>query len=164
MKSRYIFFTIAHALFCAVCPIVFIFVQYGDTSGGLQYKLPLGAICVVVLVVILAKNTLLRPRIERMTAEIAQHEADLKVESDSGRINNLIAELKRERTIEVVFNATVPLLVLSALLVGCKALEKSVLMLSGAIGFALASYAIGTVFGVLAARQIWAKHGGKNKS
>ena len=163
MKSRYIFFTIAHALFCAVCPIVFIFVQYGDTSGGWQYKLPLGAICVVVLVVILAKNTLLRPRIERMTAEIAQHEADLKVESDSGRINNLIAELKRERTIEVVFNATVPLLVLSALLIGCKALEKSVLMLSGAIGFALASYAIGTVFGVLAARQIWAKHGGKNK-
>lgn len=164
MKSRYIFFTIAHALFCAVCPIVFIFVQYGDTRGGLQYKLPLGAICVVVLVVILAKNTLLRPRIERMTAEIAQHEADLKVESDSGRINNLIAELKRERTIEVVFNATVPLLVLSALLVGCKALEKSVLMLSGAIGFALASYAVGTVFGVLAARQVWAKRGGKNKS
>ena len=159
MKARYIFFTIAHALFCAVCPIVFIFVQYGDTSGGLQYKLPLGAICVVIL----AKNTLLRPRIERMTAEIAQHEADLKVESDSGRINNLIAELKRERTVEVVFNAIVPLLVLSALLIGCKALEKSVLMLSGAIGFALASYAVGTVFGVLAARQVWAKRGGKNK-
>ena len=129
----------------------------------MQYKLPLGAICVVVLVVILAKNTLLRPRIERMTAEIAQHEADLKVESDSGRINNLIAELKRERTVEVVFNAIVPLLVLSALLIGCKALEKSVLMLSGAIGFALASYAVGTVFGVLAARQVWAKRGGKNK-
>lgn len=161
MKSRYIFFTIAHALFCAVCPIVFIFVQYGDTSGGLQYKLPLGAICVVVLVVILAKNTLLRPRIERMTAEIAQHEADLKVESNSGRINNLIAELKRERTIEVVFNATVPLLVLSALLVGCKALEKSVLMLSGAIGFTLASYVIGTVFGLFAAREVHGKHGGK---
>lgn len=164
MKSRYIAFTIAHALFCAVCPIVFIFVQYGDTSGGLQYKLPLGAILVVVLLLILAKNTLLRPRIEKMTAEIAQHEADLKVESDSGRIANLIAELKRERTVEVILNAAVPLLVLSALLIGCKALEKSVLMLSGAVGFALASYAVGTVFGVLAARQVWAKHGGNDKS
>ncbi|MDE7406488.1 MAG: hypothetical protein K2M89_06420 [Clostridiales bacterium] len=163
MKIRYILFTILHALFCAVVPIVFIFIQYGDTSGGLQYKLPLAAILIVVLVLILAKNTLLRPRITRMIAEIAQHEADLKVESDSGRIANLISELKRERTTEVILNAAVPLLVLSALLIGCKALERSALMLSGAIGFALASYAVGTVFGVLAARQVWAKHGGNDK-
>lgn len=163
MKTRYIIFTIAHALFCAVAPIVFIFIQYGDTNGGLQYKLPLGAILVVVLLLIFAKNTLLRPRLEKMTAEIAQHEVDLKVESDSGRIANLVAELKRERTIEVILDAAVPLLVLAALLIGSKGLERSALMLSGAIGFALASYAVGTAFGVLAARQVWAKHGGKVK-
>lgn len=120
MKTRYIIFTIAHALFCAVAPIVFIFIQYGDTNGGLQYKLPLGAILVVVLLLIFAKNTLLRPRLEKMTAEIAQHEVDLKVESDSGRIANLVAELKRERTIEVILDAAVPLLVLAALLIGIR--------------------------------------------
>ena len=161
MRARYIVFTIMHALFCAVVPIVFIFIQYGDTSGGLQYKLPLGAILVVVLLLILAKNTLLRPKLTKITTEIVQHEADLKVESDSGKIANLISELKQERTIEAILNAAVPLLILAALLIGCKALERSVLQLSGAIGFALGSYTLGTVFGVLAARSVWAKHGGE---
>ena len=161
MKSRYIVFTIMQALFCAVAPIVFIFIQYGDTSGGLQYKLPLGALLLSVVIVIIAKNTLLRPRLVKLAAEIAQHEADLKIESDSGRINNLISELKRERTLETVFNALVPILLLAALLIACKALENAVLQLSGAIGFALGSYTLGTVFGVLAARSVWAKHGGE---
>lgn len=161
MKARYILFTIMHALFCAVVPIVFIFIQYGDTSGGLRYKLPLGALLLIVIIITIAKNTFLRPRLSKLAAEIAQHEADLKIESDSGRINNLISELKRERTLETVLNALVPILLLSALLIACKALENAVLQLSGAIGFALGSYTLGTVFGVLAARSVWAKHGGE---
>ncbi len=160
MRAKYITFTAAQAVFCAVVPLVFIFTQYTETSEGLVYKLPLGLLLLVIVILALAKNTFLRPRLAKLTAEIAQHEGDLKVESDAGRINNLITELKRERTIETVLNALTPLAVLAALLIACKALESAVLQLSGAIGFSLGSYAIGTVFGVLAARTVYAKHGG----
>lgn len=148
-------------LFCTVAPLVFIFIQYGDTGGGLQYKLPLGIILFVVIVIIIAKNTFLKPRLAKLTAQIAQHNGDLKVESDEGRIANLESELRRERTAETVLNAILPIMLLAALLLACKAMESAVLQLSGAIGFTLASYVIGTVFGVFAAREVHGKHGGK---
>ncbi len=148
-------------LFCTVAPLVFIFIQYGDTGGGLQYKLPLGIILFVVIVIIIAKNTFLKPRLAKLTAQIAQHYGDLKVESDEGRIANLESELRRERTAETVLNAILPIMLLAALLLACKAMEGAVLQLSGAIGFTLASYVIGTIFGVLAAREVHGKHGGK---
>ncbi len=161
MKKRYIVFTAAQAVFCAVVPLVFIFTQYAETSEGLAYKLPLGMLLLVIVVLIIAKNTFLRPRLAKLTAEIAQHEGDLMVESDEGRISNLIAEIKRERTIETVFNAIVPRAALAAILIACKALENAVLQLSGAIGFTLGSYVLGTIFGILAARSVYAKHGGE---
>ncbi len=148
-------------LFCAVAPLVFIFIQYGDTSGGLKYKLPLGLILFVVIVIIIAKNTFLKPWLAKLTAQIAQHDGDLKVESDEGRIANFEAELRRERTAETVLNAILPIMLLAALLLACKAMESAVLQLSGAIGFTLASYVIGTVFGLFAAREVHGKHGGK---
>ncbi len=148
-------------LFCTVAPLVFIFIQYGDTSGGLKYKLPLGLILFVVIVIIIAKNTFLKPRLAKLTAQIAQHDGDLKVESDEGRIANFEAELRRERTAETVLNAILPIMLLAALLFACKAMESAVLQLSGAIGFTLASYVIGTVFGLFAAREVHGKHGGK---
>ncbi len=161
ITKKLIVLSVLQALFCAVAPIVFIFTEYGDTSGGLAFKLPLCAILVVIVVLLIAKNTLLKPRLIKLSAAIAQHEADLKIEADQARICNLETELKRERTIDTLLNAVMPMLVLAALLVACKAMENAVLQMSGAIGFTLASYAVGTVFGVLAAREVHGKHGGK---
>ncbi len=157
MKKRYIVFTVAQAVFCAAVPLAFIFTQYAETSEGLVYKLPLGMLLLVIAILIIAKNTLLKPRIAKLTAQIAQHEADLKVESDEGRINNLVSELKRERTASVVINAIMPLIVLAAFFVACKAMESAVMELSGAVGFSLASFALGTVFGILAARTVYTR-------
>ena len=161
ITKKLIVYTAAQVLFCTVAPLVFIFIQYGDTSGGLKYKLPLGLILFVVIVIIIAKNTFLKPRLAKLTAQIAQHDGDLKVESDEGRIANFEAELRRERTAETVLNAILPIMLLAALLCACKAMESAVLQLSGAIGFTLASYVIGTVFGLFAAREVHGKHGGK---
>lgn len=146
-------------LLCTLAPLVFIFVQYGDVSGGVKYKLPLGLLLLVAIVIIIAKNTFLKPRLAKLAAQIAQHDGDLKVESDGGRIANLEAELRRERTVEAVLNAITPIILLAALLVACKAMENAILQLSGAIGFTLTSYVLGTVFGVLAAREVHGKHG-----
>ncbi|MCH5165658.1 MAG: hypothetical protein J1G01_04585 [Clostridiales bacterium] len=161
ITKKLITYTVAQALFCAVAPLVFIFVQYGDTRGGLMYKLPLAMLLFALTVVIIAKNTLLKPRIAKLVANIAQHEGDLKVKSDASEVENIEAVLKHERTIEVVLNAIVPILLLAALLIACKALESAMLELSGAIGFTLVSYVFGTVFGVLAAREVHSKHGGE---
>lgn len=147
-------------LFSTIAPLVFIFTQYGDTRGGLVYKLPLGLIMLAAIVVIIAKNTFLKPRLNKLAAKIAQHDGDLNVESDAGRIANLESELKRERTIETALNAVTPILLLAAFFVACKAMESAMLQLSGAIGFTLASYVFGTVFGILAAREVHGKHGG----
>ena len=137
ITKKLIVYTAAQVLFCTVEPLVFIFIQYGDTSGGLKYKLPLGLILFVVIVIIIAKNTFLKPRLAKLTAQIAQHDGDLKVESDEGRIANFEAELRRERTAETVLNAILPIMLLAALLFACKAMESAVLQLSGAIGFTL---------------------------
>lgn len=161
LTKKLIIYTAAQVLFCTVAPLVFIFVQYRDTGGGLQYKLPLGLILCVVILIIIAKNTFLKPRLVKLTAQIAQHDGDLKVESDAGRISNLENELRRERIAETVLNAILPVALLAALLIACKAMENAVLQLSGAIGFTLASYVIGTAFGVLAAREVHGKHGGE---
>ncbi len=159
--KKLIIYTAAQALFYAVAPLVFIFIQYGDTSGGLQYKLPLGILLFIFVVIIFAKNTLLKPRLQKLSAQIAQHEADLSVESDANKIANIETELKHKRTTETVLNSVAPVLLLAALLIACKAMENAVMQLSGAIGFTLASYVVGTVFGVLAAREVHGKHGGK---
>lgn len=156
--KKLIAYTALQAVFTAVVPLAFLFTQYGATTTGVQYKLPLGVILVAVVTLWIAKNTLLRPRIAKLTASIAQHESDLKVEADQAKIRNLENALKTERVTETVLNAVMPLLVLSGLLVLCKALESAVLVLSGAVGFTLASFAVGTVCGVLAAREVTGKH------
>lgn len=161
ITKKLIIFTVAQVLFCTVAPLVFVFTQYGETGGGLKYKLPLGILLFIVIIVIIAKNTFLKPRMQKLAAQIAQHDGDLKVESDVERIANFEAELRRERTTETILNAITPILLLAALLIACKAMEHAVLQLSGAVGFTLTSYVIGTVFGVLAAREVHGKHGGK---
>lgn len=40
----------------------------------------------------------------------------------------------------------------------CKALENAVIVLSGAVGLTLVSFCLGTLFGILAARQVVGKH------
>ncbi|MCH5163080.1 MAG: hypothetical protein J1G38_06280 [Clostridiales bacterium] len=160
ITKKLIIFTVLQALFCAVAPLVFIFIQYGDTGGGLAYKLPLAALLLVIVVVIIAKNTLLKPRMTKLSAQIAQQEADLSVECDAEKVKNLESDLKCKRTVEAVINAIIPVLLLAALLIACKAMENAILQMSGAIGFTLAAYVVGTVFGVLAAREVHGKHGG----
>lgn len=158
--KKLVLFTVLQALFCCVAPLAFIFAEYGYSSEGLKYKLPLGALLVALIVIAIAKNTFLKPRIMRLSAAIAQHDADLKVESDTARAANIEIELKRERTAETLLTAVTPVLVLAALLIACKAMENAILQMSGAIGFSLASYVIGTAFGVAAAREVHGKHGG----
>ncbi len=158
MKARYITFTVLQALFCAVVPLIFMFVQYAETGEGLRYKLPLGILLLCVVIVVIAKNTFLKPRMSKLAAQIAQHEADLKIENDTGRIKNLVSELRKERIVETVLNCVMPVFVLAALLVACKAMENAVLELSGAVGFSLGSYVLGFIFGILAAREVGSKH------
>lgn len=160
LTKKLIVFTVLQALCCAVAPAVFVFVEYADTSGGWQYKLPLGALIVLLVIVVISKNTLLKPRLNRLSASISQHTADLKIEADADKIRNLETELKRERVLETLLNGVMPILALAAIFVACKAMERAVIRLSGAIGFTLAAYIVGLIFGVLAAREVHGKHGG----
>lgn len=151
-------FTVLQALFTAGVPLVLLFCAYGTTQAGVAYKLPLGVILVAIVVLWIAKNTLLKPRMAKLTAKIAQHEGDLSIEADQAKIVNIENELKAERTAEAVLNALMPLLILVGLLVLCKALENAVIVLSGAVGLTLVSFCLGTLFGILAARQVVGKH------
>lgn len=160
LTKKLIIYTVLQALCCCAAPAAFVFAEYGGTSGGLVYKLPLGALLCTIAIVAIAENTLLKPRLTRLSAAIAQHGADLKIEADADKIRNLEAELKRERVLETLLNGVMPVLALAAIFVACKAMERAVIQLSGAIGFTLAAYAVGLIFGVLAAREVHGKHGG----
>ncbi len=160
ITKKLIIFTASQVLFCAIAPLVFIFIEYGDESDGLKLKLPLGILLVAFVILIIAKNTFLKPRMQKLSVQIAQQEADLAIESNADKIKNIVSELKRKRVIECVLNAFAPVLLFGVLLLACRAMESAILRLSGAIGFTLVSYIVGTVFGIFAAREVHGKHEG----
>lgn len=163
MKLK-IFYTIMEALFLLIAPLVFVLVEYGSTQTGTPFKLGFGGILMLLLLVWIFKRTLLKNYLNTLREQIASYEGGLKVETDAGKITNLTRELKRAKTVDTLIGSITPLLVLCALLLLCNALERALVTLSGAVGFTIVSFVLGTVFSVLRARQVKSKDkGSKNQ-
>lgn len=156
--AKNIIYSIAELLCYAVAPLIFIVIQYGDTTEGVVYKIGFIGILLCILVVWIVKKTILKKWVDKLRGKITQHEGDLETESDPVKIENLKEALKSARTIETLFSALIPFLLLCALLVMCHALEAAIVKLSGAIGFTLISFFIGTVFSILNAREVHGKY------
>lgn len=135
---------VLEVLFIGVLPAALIIANYaswGDEANG--FKVGITGILLLLVVAFVLKKLVFNKRLEAMRAKLNQHEADLEVETDEEKIENLVSAVRKGRTIETVLNFVVPFLVLVAVYLMAKALEEAAVLLSGTLGFVIVSVLVG---------------------
>ena len=135
---------VLEVLFIGVLPAALIVANYaswGDEANG--FKVGITGILLLLVVAFVLKKLVFNKRLEAMRAKLNQHEADLEVETDEEKIENLVSAVRKGRTVETVLNFVVPFLVLVAVYLMAKALEEAAVLLSGTLGFVIVSVLIG---------------------
>lgn len=152
-------FTILSIMFIAVIPLALVIWQYSSIGEeGAGFKIGITGVLVILLIFIVLKKTLINKWMEKQRAGINQHLADLKIETDQAKIANLEKALRSAQTIECVLNCILPLILFIASIIACKALEAGIIKLGNVMACVCASYVIGVVFDVLAAREVISKN------
>ena len=135
---------VLEVLFIGVLPAALIVANYaswGDEANG--FKVGITGILLLLVVAFVLKKLVFNKRLEAMRAKLNQHEADLEVETDEEKIENLVSAVRKGRTIETVLNFVVPFLVPVAVYLMAKALEEAAVLLSGTLGFVIVSVLVG---------------------
>lgn len=155
MKARKIVFTVLEILFVAAVPAALIIWNYSTWGEGTTgFKISVTGILLLIVVFFVLKAVFLNRYLKRMSDRAAQHEADLKVETDEEKKENLRKALRTERSIEALLSYVMPLLVVAGLYVLALVLESAAVKLSGTFGLCAASMVVGFVFGFFAAREV----------
>lgn len=155
MKARKIVFTVLEILFVAAVPAALIVWNYSTWGEGTTgFKISVTGILLLIIVFFVLKAVFLNRYLKRMSDRAAQHEADLKVETDEEKKENLRKALHTERSIEALLSYVMPLLAVAGLYVLALVLESAAVRLSGTFGLCAASMVIGFVFGFFAAREV----------
>ena len=155
MTKKKIVFTILEILFVAVIPAILIFVNY--TSWGSEataFKIAFTGILLLFVVILIVKKVILNTYLERARATLTQHKADLRVETDKTKRENLVNAVKRGQRLETIQTYMFPFLLLGGLYVLAQALETAAVQLSGTVGLITASVAIGFVFSLFSSREV----------
>ena len=135
---------VLEVLFIGAIPAALIIANYaswGDEANG--FKVGITGLLLLLVVAFVLKKLVFNKRLEAMRAKLNQHEADLEVETDEEKIENLVSAVRKGRTIETVLNFVVPFLVLVAVYLMAKALEEAAVLLSGTLGFVIVSVLVG---------------------
>lgn len=135
---------VLEVLFIGVLPAALIIANYaswGDEANG--FKVGITGILLLLVVAFVLKKLVFNKRLEAMRSKLNQHEADLEVETDEEKIENLVSAVRKGRTVETVLNFVVPFLVLVAVYLMAKALEDAAVLLSGTLGFVIVSVLVG---------------------
>lgn len=143
---------VLEVLFIGVLPAALIvsnYASWGDEANG--FKVGITGILLLLVVAFVLKKLVFNKRLEAMRAKLNQHEADLEVETDEEKIENLVSAVRKGRTVETVLNFVVPFLVLVAIYLMAKALEEAAVLLSGTLGFVIVSVLVGFMLQLLEA-------------
>ena len=161
LTKRRIAFFFLHIFFVAVVPLGLIIYQYstiGDTRAEVGFQISISGVLLLLLVFWIVKKVFIDRRLADLNTQANVMIADLKTESDPTRVKELEREIKNVRTYETIINAVIPLLFIVAVILCFRALEAQLIRLSATLGFIAVSFVIGTVFGVLHARQVKGKN------
>ena len=135
---------VLEVLFIGAIPAALIIANYASWGADANgFKVGITGILLLLVVAFVLKKLVFNKRLEAMRAKLNQHEADLEVETDEEKIENLVSAVRKGRTVETVLNFIVPFLVLVAIYLMAKALEEAAVMLSGTLGFVIASVLVG---------------------
>lgn len=155
MNKKKIAFSVLEIFFVLVVPLVLVIINYtswGEDSAA--FKIAFTGILLVFVVLFIVKKVILNTYLERARQTLTQHKADLKVETDEGKRENLVNAVKRGQMLETVITYVFPFLLLGGLYVLAQALETAAVQLSGTVGLIAASVLVGFLFSLLAAREV----------
>jgi len=164
--KKKIAYNVLQLVFYGVVPLVLVFMLYGNmghTKQAVGFKIAAPGILIVVLVFMCFKKLFITKKLSDAHDRLNKHKADLEVKTDQTEIANIEQHIKSYQTVEVVLRSVVPILLFLLLIMCCKVMEAQIVKLSGACGFILVSYLIGTVFAILDAREIHSKHKTENQ-
>lgn len=158
-KKKVLFF-ILHVLFSAVAPLVLVIIQYsniGDTKEAVGFKVSITGILLLLFIFCIIKKLFVDGRLADLKAQSNTMIAGLKTKQDAAEITALEREIKRIRTIEVLVATITPLLCTIAVIIAFRALEAQLVRLSATLCWIAVSFAVGTVFSILHAREVSAR-------
>lgn len=161
LTVKKLIFTILELLFIGIIPISLIIVQYSfleNTAAAVNFRIEITGILLILFVILVLKKVFINKKIEALRERLNNQIAQIEIENDQGKILNLQQSIKNKQTVLEIFNAIIPLILLIAGVVACKAMEAAIIKLSGVLGCIALSYIIGVGFGILAARQVESKH------
>lgn len=155
MTKKKLAYTILEIVFVAAVPLGLVIANYTSWgAGAAKFKIAFTGILLLFVVLYIIKKIVLNGYIERARATLTQHRADLKVETDEGKRENLVNAVKRGQALETVLTYIFPFLLLAGLYVLAQALETAAVHISGTIGLIAASMLVGFLFGLLGAREV----------
>lgn len=155
MTKKRIVFLILEVLFVAVVPLILIVINYSSWGEEAQtFKIAFTGILLAFFVLYITKKIFLNTYLERARATLTQHKADLRVETEKEKRENLVNAVKRGQTFETVLTYIFPFLLLAGLYVLAQALETAAVKLSGTVGLVAVSMLIGFVFSLFGAREV----------
>lgn len=155
MTKKKIVLIVFEVLFIAVIPIVLVFVNY--TSWGVEartFKIAFSGILILFIILIILKKVILNSYLERARSTLTQHKADLRVETDKSKRENLINAVKHGQTLETIITYIFPFLLLGGVYILSQALETAAVQISGTIGLITASVMIGFLFSLFSSREV----------
>ena len=152
-------FTLLELLFCAVFPLVIVYLGYGGWGEQANtFKVYFGVLIALIIVFWIVKKVLISPWLEKQKIKAGNLDAQLETETDTGKIANIESALKRVRFIETVCSWVLPLAVLLAAFLASRAMEKALVEFSGVLGFIGLSELVGFVFACLLATSVKSRH------
>lgn len=161
LTKKKLIYNILEVLFIGIAPLIFVIMQYGNignTKEAVGFRIEITGIMLAVIIFMIIKKVFINRKLADNHQQLNTQLADLKIETDSGKIANLEKSIKDYKTLEIVANAILPILFFVALVIASKALEQQLIKLSAVLVCITVSYIIGTVFGVLGAREITSKN------
>lgn len=159
--KKKVVYTVLELLFTGVAPLALVIAQYsniGATTQAVGFKMSITGILLAMLVLLVLKRTYLNKLLSNLEQRANNCITIISTDTDTEKVARAENVLKGIRTAQTVINAILPILIFAAVIVACKALEAQLVELSGCMGLITVSYIVGTVFGVLAAREVKSKH------
>lgn len=155
MKSAKVIFTVFEVLFIAVLPIAMVIYQYGYVQPTTTaFKISLTGIILTALVFYGVKKIILDRKLRDWEAQYNNYVSAYKIETDAEKKQKAKEEIQKYKTCTVLLRSFIPLLIFIGIQALSKAVEKEMITLSGLSGLVTVSFAVGTLFAVLAAREV----------
>ncbi len=155
MKGAKLIFTLLEVLFIAVVPVVLVIYQYGYVQPTTAaFKLSLSGIILIALVFYGAKKIILDRKLRDWEAQYNNYVSAYRIESDPEKKQRAKEEIQKYRTVTICLRAFIPMMIFMMIQILAKAVEKEMITLSGLSGIVTVSFAVGTVFSILAAREV----------